>query len=164
MPELKSPPERQTPICAIGASAGGLAALRSFFSHVSDDLGLAYVVIVHLAPDHPSALCEILAQCTSMTVQQVKDAPELKPNCVYVIPPDRELVINGNDVTARPFSRPRGQRAAIDMFFKSIAEGRGDSVAIILSGSGSDGSLGAKSMKEAGGVILVQDPMKPNMT
>lgn len=113
-------------ICGIGASAGGVAALRKFFSRVRTDLNLAYVVVVHLAPDHPSALSEILGSCTKMSVNQVEDGPQLKANCVYVIPPDRELVIDGNSLAARPFSQPRGKRAPIDMLFRSIAAARGD--------------------------------------
>jgi two-component system CheB/CheR fusion protein len=151
-------PPVHVPICAIGASAGGVAALKGFFSLIGDDLGLAYVVIVHLAPDHPSAMSEILASCTRMPVQQVNDAPKLQPNCIYVIPPDRELVIEGDDVAARPFSEPRGQRAPIDMFFRSVAAGRGDGLAVVLSGSGADGSLGVRAIKESGGVVFAQDP------
>ena len=147
-----------TPVCAIGASAGGVSALKELFRHLPDDLGLAYVVIIHLAPDQPSALSEILAGVTRMPVQQVMDAPRLTPNCVYVIPPDRELVIHGDDVTARPFAKPRGQRAPIDEFFRSVATGRGDGMAVILSGAGSDGALGVRAVKEAGGVIFVQEP------
>ncbi len=147
-----------TPVCAIGASAGGVQALREFFRHVPDDLGVAYVVIIHLAPDHPSSLSEILRGVTQMEVQQVDDGPRLKPNCVYVIPPDRELVIAGDDVQARPFTEPRGQRAPIDMFFRSVAAGRGDGLAVVLSGAGSDGAMGVRAVKEAGGVIFVQEP------
>lgn len=146
------------PICAIGASAGGVAALKAFFSAIPVDLGLAYVVILHLSPEHPSAMAEILAGYTSMSVTQVDDSPELKANCVYVIPPDRELVIQGNEIHARPFSEPRGRRAPIDLFFRSIAVGRGDGLAVVLSGSGSDGSVGVKAIYEGGGVVFVQDP------
>ncbi len=148
-----------TPVCAIGASAGGVQALREFFRHLPDDLGMAYVVIIHLAPDHPSALSEILAGVTRMQVQDVSEAgSRLSPNCVFVIPPDRELVIEGDDVRARPFTEPRGQRAPIDMFFRSVAAGRGDGLSVILSGAGSDGSQGVRAVKEAGGVIFVQEP------
>ncbi|MCB8837055.1 chemotaxis protein CheB [Aurantimonas sp. VKM B-3413] len=150
--------KRHTPVCAIGASAGGVGALREFFRHVPDDLGLAYVVIVHLSPDHPSSMSEILSLCTKMPVHQVGDGPQLSPNCVFVIPPDRELVIDGDNVTARPFSEPRGRRAPIDMFFRSIAAARGDGMAVILTGAGSDGANGVRAMKEAGGVVFVQDP------
>ncbi|WP_420393609.1 chemotaxis protein CheB [Acuticoccus sp.] len=150
--------EALTPICAIGASAGGVLALQDFFGAIDDDLGLAYVVIIHLAPDHPSLLSEILAGRTKMPVYQVADTPQLQPNTVYVIAPDRELVIRNNDIHSRPFSEPRGQRAPIDMFFRSIAAGRGDGLAVVLSGAGSDGSVGVRKVKENGGVIFVQDP------
>jgi two-component system CheB/CheR fusion protein len=147
-----------TPVCALGASAGGVAALKAFFAHVEIDLGVAFVVVVHLAPDHPSAMSEILAGQTEMPVLQIDDTAQLRPNCVYVIPPNRELVIDGDEVTARPFTETRGRRSPIDMFFHSVAAGRGDGVAILLSGSGSDGTLGARAVKEAGGVIFAQDP------
>lgn len=152
------PKPSQVPICGIGASAGGLKALKTFFANVDGDLGLAYVVIVHLAPDHPSAMSEILNDCTSMDVVQVEDGPELRPNCVYVIAPDQELVVEDTRISSRPFAEPRGQRAPIDMFFRSIAAARGDGTALVLSGSGADGSKGVKAIKEAGGVIFVQEP------
>ena len=147
-----------TPLCAIGASAGGVEALQKFFASVADDLGLAFVVIVHLAPDQPSSLSDILAVRTKMPVHQVDRSARLNPNCVYVIPPDRELIIQGDDLTARRFTEPRGRRFPIDMFFRSIAAGRDDGIAVFLSGTGSDGSLGARAVKEAGGIVFAQDP------
>ncbi|WP_363351891.1 CheR family methyltransferase [Methylocystis echinoides] len=147
-----------TPVCAIGASAGGVNALQAFFATVSNDLGLAFVVVVHLAPDHPSALSEILATRTTMPVRQVEVSEKLKPNCVYVVAPDRELVIDGDDVKARAFSEPRGRRSPIDLLFRSVAACRRDGVALVLSGSGSDGALGVRAMKEAGAVVFAQEP------
>ncbi len=154
------PPEAPppTPICAIGASAGGVTALQNFFKAVGGDLGLAYVVIVHLSPDRPSQLAEILGARTKMPVHQIDSHSKLKPNCVYVIPPDRELVIHDDDVEARPFTEPKGRRAPIDLFFRSVAAARGDGMAVALSGSGSDGAVGVRAVKEAGGVIFVQSP------
>lgn len=152
------PSPKHVPVCAIGASAGGVSVLRTLFHQLPDDLGLAYVVILHLAPEHPSAMAEILAACTSMSVHQVDDTPELRPNCVYVIPPDRELVIEGDSITARVFSEPRGKRAPIDMFFRSVAQARGDGMAVVLTGAGADGSNGLRAIQEAGGVVFVQDP------
>ncbi|MGR3497084.1 chemotaxis protein CheB [Citreimonas sp.] len=146
------------PICAIGASAGGVHALRSLFRQLPDDLGLAYVVIVHLAPEQPSAMAEILSACTSMPVHQVTDTPELHANCVYVIPPDHELVIEGDNVHAREFVEPRGHRAPVDVLFRSIAAARGDGMAVVLSGAGSDGSNGVRAIHESGGVVFAQDP------
>lgn len=155
-PKARTPPD--IPICAIGASAGGVQALKEFFRHVPDDLGLCYVVIIHLAPDHPSTLSEILGSVTRMTVRQVGDTRPLEPDCVYVIPPDRELHLDDHTVAARPFTDARGAQAPIDVFFRSVAAVRGDGVAVILSGGGSDGARGVKAMKEAGGVIFVQEP------
>lgn len=151
-------PPKLVPICSIGASAGGVAALQALFRQLPTDLGLAYVVILHLNPDEPSALSDILSVCTRMPVHQVNDGLTFKPNNVYVIPPDRELVIEGDNITARAFSEPRGHRAPIDLFFRSAATGRGDGVAIVLSGAGSDGALGVGAVKEAGGIIMVQEP------
>lgn len=156
---IETPPARNfTPVCAIGASAGGVAALQALFRQLPSDLGLAYVVIIHLAPDQPSALGQILGACTKMGVHQVEDTPTLQPNCVYVIPPNRQLAVSGDSITLRPFDEPRGQRAPIDLFFRSIAAGRGDGLALILSGAGSDGANGIRAIKEAGGVVFVQEP------
>lgn len=146
------------PVCAIGASAGGVGALQTLFRLLPDDLGLAYVVVVHLSPDHPSAMHEIIGGCTKMPVHQVNDGPTLKENCVYVIAPDSELVIEGDNVKARPFTDPRSRRAPIDMFFRSIASSRGDGIAVVLTGAGSDGALGVRAIKEAGGIVMVQEP------
>lgn len=146
------------PICAIGASAGGVTALQEFFSEAAPDLGIAYVVVLHLAPDQPSQLTSILAGRTEMPVLQVEDSPEIKADHVYVIAPDCELEIEGNRIRSRHFTEPRGQRAPIDKFFESVAEGRGDGFAVVMSGAGSDGAIGVRKIKEAAGVILVQDP------
>lgn len=154
IPQVK----RHVPICGIGASAGGVTALRTLFARLPDDLGLAYVVIVHLSPEHPSALAEILSNCTKMPVHQVTDTPTLQANCVYVIPPDRELVIEGDNVTAQEFTERRGHRAPVDTFFRSIAKARGDGLAVVLTGSGADGSVGVRDVQEAGGVVFAQDP------
>ncbi|HET7607104.1 MAG TPA: chemotaxis protein CheB, partial [Gammaproteobacteria bacterium] len=147
-------------VVGIGASAGGIDALRTFFSAVPADLGVAYVVVVHLAPDYESELASILGRSTKMSVVEVSDHEELelKPNCVYVIAPDRKLVLTPKTVAAAPFSDLRERRAAIDVFFRSLAESHGDGFAIVLSGGGSDGSLGARAVKETGGLVLVQDP------
>jgi two-component system, chemotaxis family, CheB/CheR fusion protein len=161
MTSTAKPPARGEaliPVCAIGASAGGVQALQAFFEAIDPTLGIAYVVIMHLSPEHESQMAEILAARTSMPVHQVDDSPTLEPDCVYLIVPDRELVIDGNEVRSRPFSEPRGQRAPIDMFFRSVAAGRGDGFCVVLSGAGSDGAVGVGKIKEAGGVVFVQDP------
>jgi two-component system, chemotaxis family, CheB/CheR fusion protein len=135
-----------------------VGALRNLFRQLPDNLGLSYVVILHMSPEHPSALAQIIASCTRMTVLQVDGSCSLKPDCVYVIPPDRELVIDGDKLNARPFAEPRGARAPIDSFFRSVAQARGDGMAVILSGSGADGSVGLRAIHEGGGVIFAQEP------
>jgi two-component system, chemotaxis family, CheB/CheR fusion protein len=145
-------------VVGIGASAGGIDALRELFSALPENVGVAYVVIVHLAPDHESELAAILGRCTKMSVLEVGDRPrELTPNCVYVISPDRKLELSEDTIAAAPFADLRERRASIDVFFRSLAA-YGDGFAIVLSGSGSDGALGARAVKDAGGVVLVQDP------
>lgn len=153
-----SPPS--IPVCGIGASAGGIEALQEFFAALQPDLGLAYVVVVHLAPDRKSELPHILERRTTMPVRQVgdHDKVELAPDTIYVIAPDRKLEITDSSVGASHFERPRGQRNAIDLFLRSLAATHGDGFAVVLSGSGSDGALGAKAIKEGGGLVLVQDP------
>ncbi|HEX7238319.1 MAG TPA: chemotaxis protein CheB, partial [Gammaproteobacteria bacterium] len=147
-------------VVGIGASAGGIDALRTFFAAIPADLGVAYVVVVHPAPDYESELASILGRSTKMSVVEVRDKQELelKPNCVYVIAPDRKLVTTPRTIAAAAFADVRERRAAIDVFFRSLAESHGDAFAIVLSGGGSDGALGARAIKEAGGVVLVQDP------
>ena len=124
------------------------------------DLGLAYVVVVHLAPDRKSELPSILSWHTRMPVVQVGDQREepLLPDHVYVIAPDRELLITDSAVGVKPFEQPRGHRMAIDLMFRSLAEARGEGFAVVFSGTGSDGVAGAKAVKSRGGVILVQEP------
>lgn len=147
-------------VAGIGASAGGIDALCEFFAAVPIDLGLAYVVVVHLAPEHKSELVPIIARQTSMPVTEVGRNQKLKlnPNSVYVIAPDLKLEISDGTVGAFPVEQPQVRRNVIDLFFRSLAAREGDGFAIILSGGGSDGALGAKAVKEAGGVVLVQDP------
>jgi two-component system CheB/CheR fusion protein len=160
MPSNDSSAAPQIPVVGIGASAGGIDALRTFFAAVPADLGVAYVVVVHLAPDYESELATILGRSTKMSVVEVADHQELvlAPNCVYVIAPDRKLMATATTIAATAFSDLRERRAAIDVFFRSLAATHGDGFALILSGGGSDGSLGARAVKEAGGVVLVQDP------
>jgi two-component system CheB/CheR fusion protein len=149
------------PICGIGASAGGVEALQQFFTGLRADLGLAYVVIVHLAPDRKSELPALLGRWTEMPVLQVGDHLKvpLAADHVYVIAPDRKLEITDSAVGASAFEQPRGQRTAIDLFFRSLAAAHADSFAVVLSGTGSDGALGARAIKAGGGAVLVQAPL-----
>jgi two-component system CheB/CheR fusion protein len=150
--------QRMPVIVAIGASAGGTQALQTFFTALPADTGAAFVVVVHLDPQHRSEMPAIIAARTKMPVVQVGEHTRLQANHVYVIPPDRRLQLGDHEVSALAFDEPHGQRAAIDLFFRSLAEQLGDGFAVILSGAGSDGTIGARAVKEAGGIILVQDP------
>ncbi len=145
-------------IVAIGASAGGVHALQSLFATLPDSTGAAFVVVVHLDPGHRSEMAAILGQRTRMPVVEIGERQRLEANHVYVIPPDRRLQMVDHEISAFEFDEPRGQRAPIDLFFRSLAEKLGDGFAVILSGAGSDGAIGVRAVKEAGGIILVQDP------
>ncbi|MCX6110569.1 MAG: PAS domain-containing protein [Proteobacteria bacterium] len=149
------------PIVGIGASAGGLAAFEAFFAGMpaDEDPGMAFVLVQHLAPDHKSVLAELLQRYTRMPVSEVEDGVVLEPNCIYVIPPARDLaLINGSLHLLDP-SAPRGLRLPIDFFFKSLAQDQHErAVGIILSGTGSDGSQGVRAIKGEGGMIMAQTP------
>lgn len=147
------------PIVGIGASAGGLEALEQFLAGAPDNSGMAYVIVQHLDPTHQGIMAELLQRGTTMKVRQVKDRTKVQPDCVYVIPPNKDMSILRGVLHLLPPVAPRGLRLPIDFFFRSLALDRRErSVGVILSGMGSDGSLGLKAIKEAAGVVLVQDP------
>ncbi len=151
---------RQFPIVGIGASAGGLEALEQFFSNMPSNSGMAFVVIQHLDPNHAGIMPELLQRITPMKVYQASDGLSVKPGCVYVIPPNKSLSILHGALQLFDPVELRGLRLPIDIFFRSLALDRLDkSIGIILSGMGSDGSLGLKAIKEKNGIVLVQDPM-----
>jgi len=147
------------PIVGIGASAGGLEALELFLSNVPSGSGMAFVIIQHLDPTHKGIMPELLQRTTRMEVFQVKDRMKVKPDCVYVIPPNRDMsILHGILYLFEP-TAPRGLRLPIDFFLRSLAEDRREhSIGVILSGMGSDGTLGLRSIKEKGGLVLVQEP------
>jgi two-component system CheB/CheR fusion protein len=152
-------PTATFPIVGIGASAGGLKALERFFQSLPERPEMAFVVIQHLDPTHKSNLAELLQNHTDMPVEQAEDHITVVPGHVFVIPPGKHLSIRDGILHLEDPDRPRGQRAPIDGFFRSLAEDQGErSACIILSGTGSDGSMGLKSIKESGGVVFVQDP------
>ncbi|HEX3993514.1 MAG TPA: chemotaxis protein CheB [Acetobacteraceae bacterium] len=148
------------PIVGIGASAGGVMALQSFFEALPDEPEAAFVVVIHLAPEFRSQLASILATRTPMPVVQIEQAMRLEKNHVYVIAPDSRLMIADHTISAFPFDEPRSQRAPIDLFFRSLAEQHTDgfAYAVILTGAGADGAIGVRAIKESGGIVLVQDP------
>ncbi len=147
------------PIVGIGASAGGLEALEQFFRHAPANSGMAFVLVQHLDPNHASLLTEILQRTTSMPVVEALDQIQVEPNCVYVIPPNRDMAIFHGKLQLSIPNEPRGQRMPIDAFLRSLAEDQQENaIGIILSGTGTDGTLGLRAILGAGGVTLVQDP------
>ena len=147
------------PIVGIGASAGGLEALELFLSRVPKNSGMAFVIVQHLDPTRQGIMPELLQRATGMTVVQVKDRTKVQPDCVYVIPPNKDMsILHGVLHLLEPVT-PRGLRLPIDFFLRSLAQDRQEhSIGVILSGMGSDGTLGLRAIKEKAGVVLVQDP------
>lgn len=147
------------PIVGIGASAGGLEALEKFFSHVPSHLDAAFIVIQHLDPNYKGMMPELLQRVTAMTVFQAKNGMKVKPDCVYVNPPNKELSIKHSTLYLLDPVAPRGLRLPIDAFFCSLAEDRhGQAIGVMLSGMGSDGTQGLRVIKEKSGLVLAQDP------
>ncbi|MBF0384165.1 MAG: PAS domain-containing protein, partial [Magnetococcales bacterium] len=146
-------------IVAIGASAGGLEAYERFFKNVPSSSGMVFVLVQHLDSEHKSILAQLIARYTTMKVTQVEDGTKVQPNCVYVIPPDRDLGIFHDTLYLHEPTQPRHHRLTIDTFLRSLAEDAKErAICIILSGTGSDGTHGLKSIKEAGGVVMAQEP------
>ena len=150
-------------VVGIGASAGGLNALKKLFDNLPADSGAAFVVIQHLSPDYKSLMKEILERHTEMTVYRVTQGMEIQPNSVYLIPPAKTLTVENNVLCLEERKKDANQKSEfnypIDLFFTSLAKNSGEKAfGIILSGSGSDGSYGLRAIDEAGGIALVQDP------
>lgn len=146
-------------VVGIGASAGGLAALKRFFARIPADSGLAFVVVVHLSPEHESHLADLLQPFARMPVQQVTADMALEPDRAYIIPPGRNLDAIDTHLRLSPLEKKRGERAPIDHFFRQLADSQTErAVGVILTGSGSDGTLGIKQIKEKGGLTVVQEP------
>ena len=143
----------------VGASAGGLAVIGQFLAQVPADSGLAYVVVQHLDPTHKAMLVELLRRNTAMQVFEAAEAMRLEPNVVYVIPPNRDLTLVAGVLHLAPPSQPRGLRLPIDLLFSSLARALGErAVGVVLSGMGSDGTLGLQAIKSQGGLTLAQSP------
>jgi two-component system CheB/CheR fusion protein len=144
-------------IVGIGASAGGLGAFKSFLSNMMVDSGMAFILVQHLSPDHKSMLSELLARSTAMPVVEAADGMAIEANRVFIIPPDATLTVKNRCLQVERPAPPRERRRPIDTFFSSLAEDQGENaVCIVLSGTGSDGTLGLKQVKENGGLTLAQ--------
>lgn len=149
------------PIVAFGASAGGLAAFEAFFTNMPLDNvpGIAFILVQHLAPDHKSLLPELIRRHTCMQVFDIEDGMPVHPNCIYIIPPNRDIALLNGALQLLEPSAPRGQRMPIDFFFRSLAQDQHEhAVAIVLSGSGCDGTLGVRAIKSEAGMVMVQQP------
>jgi len=164
---MGSPPNREPApgahapvrIVALGASAGGLEPLELFLANVQAGSGLAYVVVQHMDPTHKAMLSELLQRVTPMPVHEAAESVRLEADAVYVIPPNAELTITGGRLHLAEPARPRGMRLPIDVLFSSLALDQGErAIGVVLSGMGSDGTLGLQAIKMQGGLTLVQQP------
>lgn len=152
------PAQLPFPVVGIGASAGGIEALQEFFKGTPPDSGMAYVVVQHLSPEHQSLMEDILSRGTSMPVRQIEDGLSVEPDHVYVIAPARTLTLQQGQLRLSEPTEQRGHRRPVDDFFKSLAaEQKEKSIAVILSGTGTNGTAGAQAMA-AGGICIAQDP------
>ena len=157
--ENPEPADRHFPVVGIGASAGGLKAIQAFFDCLPVESGMSFVVIVHLDPDYRSQMAELLQRHTKMPVSQPERPLRLQPNHVYVIPPDKDFALSDGHIRVTARDRSDRDRAPIDEFFRTLAATHAsNAVAIVLSGTGSDGSQGIKSIRELGGLTMAQSP------
>jgi len=149
---------RNFQIVGIGASAGGLEALEAFFHHMPSECGMAFVVIQHLSPDFKSLMDELLSRHTQLAIHRVEDGMVVEPNAIYLIPPKKEMIISGRRLLLTDKDPTKSLSLPIDTFFRSLAQEVGElSVAVVLSGTGSDGSRGIRAIHEAGGLVIVQN-------
>jgi two-component system CheB/CheR fusion protein len=147
------------PIVGIGMSAGGLEFATAFLSAMRPDSGMAFVIVQHLEPTRDSMLADLLGRATAMPVMQIEDGMQVAPNHVYVIVPAKTLTIQGGRLRLTEPDEPRGQRHPIDRFFSALALDRqAKAIAIVLSGSGSNGTAGLQDIRQAGGLCIAQDP------
>ena len=156
---LAPKPSVSFPIVGIGASAGGLEALELFFKQVPVKCGMAFVIVQHLDPTRKGLMAELLQRCTKMKVMQVRDRTPVRPDCVYVIPPNKDMSVLHGALHLFAPAAARGLRLPIDYFLRSLAQDQQQlSIGVILSGMGSDGTLGLRDIKEKAGLALAQEP------
>jgi len=158
MHEAQRPATENTcPVVGIGASAGGIEALRRLFPHVASDSGMAFIIVQHLDPEHDSVLSEIIARSCSLPVAEIEHDTPVEPDHVYVLPPNASLTIRNRRLLLTRPVMPRGQRNTIDQFFMSLAADQAENaVGVVLSGTGSDGTMGLRAIKENGGLAVAQ--------
>jgi two-component system CheB/CheR fusion protein len=157
-----APPPRannRVPVVGLGASAGGLDAFKKFFAHMPTDSGLAFVLVPHLDPDHASLMAELIGRHTRMPVVEAADHAAVEANHVYVIPPNRDIALRDGRLRLSEPAKPRGRGTAIDAFFRSLADDLQErALGVVLSGTGTHGTLGLQAIKAAGGLAIAQDP------
>ena len=152
-----SPTSETFPIVGIGASAGGLEALEQFFDHTPEQSGMCFIIVQHLSPDFKSLMDELLRRRTRIPVVRVEDGVRVQPNCIYLMPPRKEMVLSGGCLYLAEKDPNHGLALPIDYFLRSLAHDSGSrSVGVILSGTGSDGSRGIREIHDAGGLIVAQ--------
>lgn len=149
------------PVVGLGGSAGALTSLKTFFSTMPPDSGLAFVVVLHLSAGHQSIAAELLQRVTAMPVHQVQTRIEVAPNTVYVIPPGKALKAADGFLELSELESTRGRHVAVDLFFRTLADTHGPhAAAIVLSGGDGDGAIGIKRIRERGGLTIAQDPLE----
>src|SRR5437868_2707499 len=152
-------PNEPAAVVGLGASAGGVGPLQQFFTDMDPESGMAFVVVMHLSPEYESQLANVIQQKTRMPVTQVNEPVHVRPNHVYVIPPNHQLTFEDSTLHLVPPQQPLGRRVTIDLFFRTLAQAYGQrAVCIILSGTDSDGVIGLKHIRAQGGLTIAQDP------
>src|SRR5436190_15263183 len=152
-------PNEPAAVVGLGASAGGIWPLQQFFTDMDPESGLAFVVVMHLSPEYESQLANVIQQKTRMPVTQVNEPVHVRPNHVYVIPPNHQHTFEDSVLHLVPTQQPHGRRVTIDLFFRTLSQAYAQrSVCVILSGTDSDGVIGLKHVRAQGGVTMAQDP------
>jgi two-component system CheB/CheR fusion protein len=155
----RQPKARPFPIVTLGGSAGAFKAFEKFFMHMPTDSGMAFVIVMHLDPNHKGQLSELIQNYTSMPVVEAADGIQVEPDHVYIIPPNKDMGIHNRKLLLLNLAKPNGYRQPIDYFLQSLADDQWNrAVGIIFSGMGSDGETGLRMIKEKLGMIMVQDP------
>ena len=150
---------REVRVVALGGSAGSIPALQQIFQAMPADSGMAFVVVLHLSPEHESVLSDVLQRTTKMPVAQARDGERVLPDHVYVIPPGKHLSLSDGHLRLTELPREQGRRMVVDLFFRSLADTHGaHAVAVVMSGGDGDGAIGIKRIKERGGLTIAQDP------
>ncbi|MEJ2621112.1 MAG: CheR family methyltransferase [Candidatus Thiodiazotropha sp.] len=150
--------KEDVPVVGIAASAGGLKAFKALLTNLSGEMGVSFVLIQHLDPNHKSILSELLGRDCPLPVHEITDGMNIEPDHVYVIPPGKQLTLLHNSLSLLPISKDKRLYNPADLFFQSMADDRGSSaIAVVLSGTASDGTLGCRAIKAVGGITFAQD-------